>query len=873
MKNTVLTKAANALYKIEGKGKKDDDDDNNVSKKKNDKYVDAASQDLIPVVDIIGDIVVTTRGHYECVMQTIPINFEVLSDVEKARICNSFKTLFEHNINKIRIKVVSDQYSPLTYFQTISDNNKGSMSPEYEISLMNYVQLIKDISTSSITTKSFYMFVEYEGKSTDKEEIFTSLYETKSFIASVLENCSCKLITYKTEAEATKATAEILYKFFNRRTHEISTLAERETRFREDYAKYIHETGLTKTYDWKDLLAPKGAYFDRRECVFVDGTFYTFLGIKREGWYKFVGDGWASILSRDANCIDVDFIFERRDGEFIANTLRTQNRTYKAHAARQAFIKMQKDDDVEKHSKVINSYKNNQMVIDAVTGNQAFYDCSIIITIRGDSERSVLRIKRDLVEGMKKYFKYDDSFLCAEDYYKATMPFFDTLPTMLLTRLRKNILSSQIGTMFPFISYELVNNSGFLLGTATETNSLVILNNFDTNIFSNGHTFIVGTSGMGKTFTELTLCGRMALNGARVTCICPTKGFEYKGLCKIHDGLFVDLTPESKDVFNPLDILRRDKIDESLLDEQSLTTSSLKYGILAEKERTLITWFNLILMGATSNQSLTLTPDEEGAMSLLLERLYYKHGITNDESSLIGKKATDMPILAEWADAIKHNDALKDKYSNVLNPFVSENASCGNLNGYTTVDFTNKKLIAFDCSEEKIPASLVPSFIYLAFSNAYSRIKESLKTKDFLVLDEVWKMLKLPTCADQVKDAIKVMRGYNGSCVLATQDIKDFFGSAEEYGSAIVSNCQINILLGLKPIEIPLVREKIKITDVEANLLTTFKRGQALILAGGNRINIKIPTTYRELDAYNTDPNRVIKKPPKGKELGLYTES
>ena len=96
--------------------------------------------------------------------------------------------------------------------------------------------------------------------------------------------------------------------------------------------------------------------------------------------------------------------------------------------------------------------------------------------------------------------------------FRQEAAFLSSLPlcapdAALFKKYRRNILTSTAASFYPFVSFELCDTNGVLLGVNKYNNSLVSLDNFNTRIYKNANMAILGTSGAGKTFTmQLIAC-------------------------------------------------------------------------------------------------------------------------------------------------------------------------------------------------------------------------------------------------------------------------------------------------------------------------------------------------------------------------------
>ena len=124
-----------------------------------------------------------------------------------------------------------------------------------------------------------------------------------------------------------------------------------------------------------------------------------------------------------------------------------------------------------------------------------------------------------------------------EQAYLSSLPFL-SLDKKLYERSRRNVLSSSAAACYPYISYEMCDDNGVMLGVNRYNSSLVVLDLFDTATYKNANMVILGTSGAGKTFTMQLLALRMRRKGIPVFIIAPLKGHEFRRACEKVGGSY-----------------------------------------------------------------------------------------------------------------------------------------------------------------------------------------------------------------------------------------------------------------------------------------------------------------------------------------------
>ena len=102
---------------------------------------------------------------------------------------------------------------------------------------------------------------------------------------------------------------------------------------------------------------------------------------------------------------------------------------------------------------------------------------------------------------------------------------------------RRNLDSSSAALTFPFVSSELVQESGILYGINKSNNSLVIIDRFSLN---NANSIIFAQSGSGKSYTAKVEILRQLMQGTRVIVIDPES--EYRQLAASVNGTYIRLS-------------------------------------------------------------------------------------------------------------------------------------------------------------------------------------------------------------------------------------------------------------------------------------------------------------------------------------------
>ena len=195
---------------------------------------------------------------------------------------------------------------------------------------------------------------------------------------------------------------------------------------------------------------------------------------------------------------------------------------------------------------------------------------------------------------------------------------------------------------------------------------------------------------------------------------------------------------------------------------------------------------------------------------------------------------------------------MTQRLAAIVSRFVTGSAQ--SFNRQTNVDLSNKYIV-LDLSELK--GKLLPVGMFIALDYVWDQIKADRTQRKAIFIDEIWQLIGASStrmAAEFCLEIFKVIRGFGGAAVAATQDLSDFFGLEDgKYGRAIINNSKNKIILNLEPDEARTVQETLKLTRSEVRAITQFERGEALICSNSNKVPVVIKASQTELEMITTD--------------------
>jgi len=382
----------------------------------------------------------------------------------------------------------------------------------------------------------------------------------------------------------------------------------------------------------------------------------------------------------------------------------------------------------------------------------------------------------------------------------------------------RNLDSSSAALTFPFVSSELVQESGILYGINKSNNSLVIVDRFSLN---NANAIIFAQSGSGKSYTAKVEILRQLMQGTRVIVIDPER--EYKQLTKSVKGTYIRLSATSKEKINPFDFSLKSYNGKNNLAEhiQDLTEIvSLLVGSLNSEERAVV---DKALITTYKNIGLTMR----------------KKRFAKDQK---------FPLLKDFYKTLKK---MKQKdLCDRLERFVTGSLSTV-FDGQTNVNLDNR-LVVFDIKD--LDESLRQIMILVTANFVHSQVKADPQ-KRILVIDEAWILLQHEESARFLAGLTRRARKHYLGVTLISQQANDFLN--QEYGRAIASQSSLRILMRQDTTTIKKVAQEFNLSEYEQRYLLTCDKGEGLIIADQNHVALKVVASEKEHPLLTTDPREI----------------
>ena len=462
-----------------------------------------------------------------------------------------------------------------------------------------------------------------------------------------------------------------------------------------------------------------------------------------------------------------------------------------------------------------------------------------------------------------------------EDAFKSNLPYVDNKINIHHTFDR-----SSMATVFPFFNSEVGHEGGIPLGFNRQTGLPILFDNFSSTL-SNYNMVIFGKSGAGKGVTIKTLTSRSSVLMGIESLALDAEG-EYGIVAESLGGINVVISPNSKTVINLFDIEPEIVKDEITGRERIMLNVENKVEDVTQA---------LLTMARGSTRSKEVNELTKQIISESVAEEYASIGITNNVNSLyvskkqgidldfLGSQKKAMPTIGSWYKRLLRKSEDNDNpdyrfhYSylvKVMKQYVREyNGQMAYFDGQSTFELLEGvPFINLDISqlEERFARPLAQQILLSWVWEKYVKKNSEDKTKagkKRVLVDEAWMLLPFPEAVDFLNKMARRARKRNVSLAVVSQRFQDFYEKTEV--QAVLTSSDTKLFLAQDKSEIQYIKEVFKLSNGEADFLTTCARGQGLFKVGEQTAIIEIRPTKKEFEFIDTNLNS-IKARAEGKE-------
>ncbi len=578
-----------------------------------------------------------------------------------------------------------------------------------------------------------------------------------------------------------------------------------------------HQIYEADALNLKDIIAPSALQVTSKDINLGEKIMRSFFVIS---YPRYLGESWFAPI------INMDRIFDVSIFIHPVETSKILKQFQKKVAEVQSQIHEREAKGLVRDPQLDTAYQDLEVLRDNLQqAQEKLFDVGLYISIYADNSQELDRIESELKSILEAKLVYvKPALFQQEQALKSVLPLGDDV-----LQVNTKLNSSPVSSMFPFISFDLTTDNGILYGINRHNSSLVLFDRFS---MENYNSIIFAKSGAGKSYTTKLEILRTLMFDTEVIVIDPEREYEY--MAEAVGGRYFKISLNSEHHINPFDL--------PLPGDGESSASVLRSNIV-----NLVGLFRLMMGG--------LTAEEDALIDRAITETYALKDITPDSDF----RNIEPPLLSDFElvlSGLEGGQSLAQRLTK-----YTKGTWAGFINRPSNVDI-NKKFVVFSLRD--MEDELKPIAMYIVTHYIWSAIRKELK-KRLLVIDEAWWMMRSDDTASFLLNLAKRGRKYYLGLATITQDVDDFLKSP--YGTPIITNSSIQVLLKQSPTAIDRLQAVFNLTDEEKYLLLESDVGEGIFFAGLKHVAIKVLASYTEDQIITSDPSQILAIQRARKEL------
>ena len=562
------------------------------------------------------------------------------------------------------------------------------------------------------------------------------------------------------------------------------------------------------TLEFRDIIAPSALKIEPKSINLGDKVARTFFVIS---YPRFLTDNWFSPIINLDKVFDVSIFIHPIETDKVLRDFQKKVAEVQSQINVRESKGLVRDPMLDTAVNDLETLRNSLM-----QAQEKMFDVGLYITIYADNEIELFKVENEIksiLEAKLVYIK--PALFQQEEGFKSVIPIGNDL-----LEVHQKLNSEPLSSLFPFVSFDLTSDKGILYGVNRHNSGLIIFDRFS---LENYNSVTIATSGSGKSFTTKLEILRTLMFDTDVIVIDPEREYEY--LAEAVGGRYFNISLSSDHHINPFD-LPIPTADETTVD------------VIRRNTIELVGLFRIMLGG--------LTPEEDALVDRAITETYALKDITADSDL----SNVEPPLLSDFEMVIAGMEGSNTIIQRIQK--YTKGTWSTFLNQPSNVDI-NKRLVVFSIRD--MEDELKPVAMYIVTHFIWNAVRKTLK-KRLLVVDEAWIMMRSEDTASFLFGIAKRGRKYYLGLSTITQNIDDFMKS--QYGTAIVNNSSIQILLKQSPSSIDNLQKTFHLTDEEKYLLLESGVGEGIFFAGLKHVAIKVIASYTEQQIVTSDPSQVL---------------
>ena len=582
--------------------------------------------------------------------------------------------------------------------------------------------------------------------------------------------------------------------------------------FHIDY-EFIKKQGISS----KDYIAPTYMFFDKNHFQ-IEDEFYRVLylnnlpaSLSDEFLRDIYDNGFPVTVS-----ICVEPVAQDKGLKIVRKQL-TGIEANKIEAEKRA-IRAGYSPDTIQHSIKDAHAQAEELYDDMLNKNQKMFFVTILTMVHGNSREDLEENCKAIVSKARKYTcQMQTLTIQQEEGFKMALPFGYHSQDMCVER---TLTTESTSIFMPFSNQDLFQSGGFYYGLNPVDNNLVVVNRTKMKTPSG---FVLGSSGSGKSFATKREMLNVLLDDDRTNVLVIDPENEYGDFCRAFGGTVIDISSDSDNYINPMDMPREYGLDEDD-DMESISIENMKDKAIKKKSEYILSIVERMLNTSSSgNSSATLiTPTQRTIVDRCLRaayRDYFEHDFDPEYQ----------PTLLDLQNELDREKNISEDARVLAESVEFYTRGSMDLFSHRTNIAVDNRLIVFKI--RNMGDQIKQMALIIIFDFIWNRMIENKNkgVRTYCYCDEIHVMFQSYYSADFLKQLYKRGRKY-GLCITGlTQNVEDLLRS--EQASSMINNSDFILMLNQNYDDLEVLSQMLGISPNQRNYVTGADPGCGLIFA------------------------------------------
>ena len=146
-------------------------------RKTNSKYYDNSTQEWLSIENINNGIIELKDGRYVKVIEILPVNFYLKSDVEQENIIYYFASYLKVAPDNLQIRVLTQRADIDDYLERLYVNSQNERNELCQNMIIDEAEFVKTLSDNTAVKKRFFIIFEYAHKGFEGRVNYNDAYK------------------------------------------------------------------------------------------------------------------------------------------------------------------------------------------------------------------------------------------------------------------------------------------------------------------------------------------------------------------------------------------------------------------------------------------------------------------------------------------------------------------------------------------------------------------------------------------------------------------------------------------------------------------------------------------------------------------------